>query len=345
MAKLVVNERGAFLEKEVGPVFLSGGFGSEVSRILSQQNGVRTSAFGNFRSPLHVPPVVQQVHEAYAKAGADVLTADSFDAGMGKRRAKGDRALAEQHAEAAGKIARIASSLSTHKPLVALSLTSSGDCYNPKDTPTEFDLHRDHKQNVEIFKPHGDFIIAETLPTLKEGKVIAQYAQETQTPVLFAFVVNDEGKVNDGSTMEQVVNTVLRPHPYVLGVGVNCCSIEGANEAVSQLSEIFQREAGVFEGKQIAAYANAFALPREVNASLTDDHGCADGHHHCGNDDHNKPLTREESLAAVRELVQRGATTIGLCCGSTPDHTRDYVHALGAGRAAEAAPAVKLSLG
>lgn len=300
--RVAKDSYGAYLERRIDrPVFLSGGFGSEVEKYLPEgQSGIVKGS--KIIAPLHVPDVVQKVHTLYANAGADILTADSFNASISRQ--GGNVGLVKEFAIAAEALAKKAAIESKLSPLVAMSLTSSGDCYDPYVTPGDDVLISEHAENINILKDCGNLIFAETIPTIREALIISDLAQEAKKPFAVIFSADDEGKIRDGCTMEDAVEAILSTHSYCVGLGVNCCSIQGAKAAVSDLKEAFAAHQNL-ENKHILAYPNG-----------------GKGDLCCSKDADNfspKEFTRE-----LQALVDTGATIIGGCCGTTPAHTQEY---------------------
>jgi len=319
MTEIIINENGAFLTTQANATFLSGGFGSEINKLIAEQDPDAADCIqkgSGFRAPLHARPFVEQVHAAYASAGADILTADSFNASMG--RADNNIKIVQDHASAAADIATRVSNNHPQKPLVAMSLTSSGDCYAPEDTPDDKTLIEEHTANIQTLSKLGDFVIAETLPTLREAQIIAQIANEQKVPFIIANVVDEDGVVLDGSSMEDLIETILKPNSYCMAVGANCGdSIEGVKKAVSKLSSHFNQTSGL-DGKQIIAYPNSFEVSLADNKRFIEEEGKP--HPKFG-----QAVTPQEGREVIKNLFQRGAGIIGLCCGSTPEHTEHYV--------------------
>lgn len=306
----IIERNGQYYLKKEGasPIFLSAGLGSTIEALLPKnQSPVKHGS--QFIAPLHAPEIVSKVHTLYAEAGADILTADTFCASF--YRQGGDIKLTQEFVSNAAKIATVTAQSCGQAPLVALSLTSLEDCYTPEDTPNSTTLKIEHKRNLDLLSQHGHLILAETLPTLREAKIIASLAQ---TPFLLSFTVGTDGKVLDGNTMQEVVETILKPNSFCLGVGVNCCSVKGAQQAVSELTTAFNADPAL-TGKQIIAYPNGFRESREDN-----------GHSGCNHDGNQKPTFSPTELSnVIGDLVARGATAVGGCCGAGPQHTQAYV--------------------
>lgn len=326
MVAIEIKDGGAYLVKEFSKViFLSGGFGSRVNDLYFDKYKVPVDSIqsgSEFRAPLEEPQIVKQVHKEYADADVDVLTADTFNAS--ESRQGGDLEKVTTISVAATDIAQEVAVNSGRKILVAASLTSSGDCYTPDDTPENEVLEKEHTNNVQLLAPHADFILAETLPTLREAAIIADKCQEAHVPFITSVVVNDDGDVLDGSTMEQVVETVLDKHSYCMGITVNCGdSIEGVRKAVKALKAAFNKRADKLGGKHYGAYPNGFKGTLAENEV----HTCANDN--CNHDHHDlESLPPDEFADLLEDLVADGATIVGGCCGTTKEHAKTYVKRL-----------------
>ena len=315
MITIIQEGEQFYLSKNrVGPIFLSAGLGSLIEKLLPEHQS--TIHIGSdFSAPLNAPDVLLKAHKLYVEARAEILTTETF---RGFQRPYEE----SQILRAAFDIARQATENLIHKPAIAISLGPVGDTEDHTTTPLNAALEIEHGKNIGIVKsqltalPKDDsqavFLLPETLTTLREAQIIAEIAQDAQVPFLTSFKVNDEGQTLDGHSMREVIETALKPNAFCLGIGVNCCTLEGAEKAVEELAKGFKSQPHL-TGKQIAAYPNGFVDTIEVNHKS----GC----------DHHKapPLTPGKLSEAVWNLVAKGATAIGGCCGAGPEHTAAYV--------------------
>ncbi len=296
----------AYLKKPSSDViFLSSGLGALLEEMIPQSESPIHKG-SNFITALHAPDSLQKAHELYLNAGADIITTDTF-CGSYYRQA-GNIELTNQFVEAAVKVAQISQTSVSHKTLMAISLTSLEDCYDPEATPALSILKKEHQNNLTLLEQYGDFTLAETLPTLREAQVIAEY---TTRPFAVSFVVSENGQVLDGSSMRDVVETVLEPYGLCLGIGVNCCTLEGAEAAVKALKEVYEKKPHLV-GKHIIAYPNGFVSSQKENSQCSHNHSPT-------------KLSPKTLSTALERLVSLGATTTGGCCGAGPEHTQAYV--------------------
>lgn len=305
----ITQENGQhYLTKEAqAPFFLPGAVGS-VIEILLPKKGSTIHLGSDFNAPLDNSKILTEVHSLYLNAGVDFVTLDTF--------------RGFQRSEEEGKILKAAFNAATQaikqSPRnscdvgIAISLGPVGDTESPKLALSHKALKKEHAKNIKITKTFLDristnnhspvFLLPETQPNLEEGKIIAELAQEANIPFLMSFKVNDSGNMLDGSTMADAVKTILEPNSCCLGLSVNCCTIEGAENAVFALAEMFKNDENL-EGKHIFAYPNGFTFSTPKN-------------------------NKEESdriikfSRATERLDKAKASGTGGCCGTTPDYMK-----------------------
>jgi methionine synthase I (cobalamin-dependent) len=138
---------------------------------------------------------------------------------------------------------------------------------------------------------------------LEEAKLAVAAARETGLPIV-ACMVFDTGKDKDrtmmGSTPEQVAHVLTEAGADV--IGANC------GQGIAGFLPICQRLRAATD-RPLWLKPNA-GLPQLVDGRAI------------------YTTTPEEFAADVPELVKRGASFIGGCCGSSPDFIRAIVRCL-----------------
>ena len=172
------------------------------------------------------------------------------------------------------------------------------DCYKPAEalSPEEaFDFHS--WQTVRLTE--ADFLYGVTLPAVGEALGMAQAMAETGRPYIISFVIGKDGRILDGTPLEQAIERIdaetARPP---IGYGANCCY-----PAFLQASEL----SGPAAERMISIQANASSL---THAELdTSDTIQVD------------PL--EDWSRCMLELHRTlGIKILGGCCGTTADHLK-----------------------
>lgn len=143
-----------------------------------------------------------------------------------------------------------------------------GDAYNPGGTLTTAEALEFHLWQAEQFQNAGvDYLYAGIMPALPEATGIAEAMEKTGLPYIISFMIRDNGRLLDGTTIHEAIEridraTIQRPLCYM----VNCVHPDILNKALAQpfnQTDLIRRR---FAGIQ----ANASALsPEELNHSNT----------------------------------------------------------------------------
>jgi len=98
------------------------------------------------------------------------------------------------------------------------------DCYRPDEGLSAAEGRRFHTWQVEQLVQGGvDFLIAATLPNVKEALGIARAMEGTGLPYVISFVISRDGRVLDGCSLSdavELIDTNVEHRP--LGYMVNC---------------------------------------------------------------------------------------------------------------------------
>ncbi len=230
------------------------------------------------------PDVVGKIHEDYVAAGAQVIETNTFGANgfCLDRHGLGDQVRAYNVAGA--RLAR----------WVAGSIGPTG-LVPGVASPAELDLAAATfaDQAAALVEGGVDLFVLETFRHLEEMRIAIEAARGAapELTIIASMAFNPSETVADGSTPEQVATTLRDWGADV--IGVNCG--DGPQLALA----IAERMRGA--GMPLCVQPNA-GLPRTVDGRLL------------------YMATPEYLDVFARRTIQLGATMIGGCCGTTPDH-------------------------
>jgi homocysteine S-methyltransferase len=239
------------------------------------------------------PDVVRKIHEDYVAAGAQVIETNTFGANCFRldRHGLGDQVHAYNVAGA-----RLAREAAGDDVWVAGSVGPSG-LVPGVATQAELDLAflTFAEQAEALVEGGADVLILETFRHLEEIRIALEASRKAApgTPIIASMAFDPAETVADGSRPEHVAAT-LRDWGAD-AVGVNCG--DGPQLALA----ITERMRGA--GLPICVQPNA-GLPRTVDGRLL------------------YMATPEYLDVFARRTIQLGATMIGGCCGTTPEHVR-----------------------
>ena len=263
--------------------------------------------------------IVSGVHHEYFEAGADIVETNTFNSNAVSQADYGlEPIVRELNVEAAKLARRVADEWIRRTPekprFVAgaigptnRTLSISPDVNDPSFRAIMFDaLHTSYAEQVRGLLDGGiDIVLIETIfDTLNAKAAIVATLDVFEErgvllPVMLSVTIADRsGRTLSGQTVEAFYESVMHARP--ISIGINCAL--GAREMRPYLAELSR-----IAETHISCYPNA-GLP---NAFGQYDEQPA------------------ETAALVREFAESGFVNIvGGCCGTTPDHIREMVHAM-----------------
>jgi methionine synthase I (cobalamin-dependent) len=239
------------------------------------------------------PDVVRKIHEDYVAAGAQVIETNTFGANCFclDRHGLGDQVWAYNVAGA-----RLARQAAGEDVWVGGSMGPTG-LVPGVATQAELDLAvaTFTEQAAALVEGGVDLLVIETFRHLEEIRIAIGAARQAApgTPIIASMAFDPSETVADGSTPEHVATT-LRDWGAD-AIGVNCG--DGPQLALAIAERM--RVAGI----PLCVQPNA-GLPRTVDGRLL------------------YMATPEYFDVFARRTLQIGATMIGGCCGTTPEHVR-----------------------
>lgn len=284
---------GTFAQRFAGapPVILDGALGTELER-----RGVETGLpLWSTHALLEAPETVESIQREYAQAGAEVLTAGTFRTQartLARSDVPGLADRAEEITARAVDLARRAASAVDAPVWIAGSAPPLEDCYRPDLVPDAGACEREQREHVfNLARAGVDLIAIETMNTVTEAAITARAAAATGLPFWVSFGCTKDARLLSGEPLSEAIEAVRPANP--VAVGVNCLPPSAVASCLPVLA--------------------ASRLPFCVYANL----GAPEG---------DGSRSEERSPAAfaadARTWLDAGATMIGGCCGTRPDHLR-----------------------
>lgn len=281
--------RLAALLGERRPVVLDGGMGT-----LLQDSGLEDGAPGELWN-LEDPDAIRAAHAAYADAGAQVLTTNTFG---GTRPRLEMHGLGDRLREVNRTAAQIARSVADDRGiLVAGDLGPTGELLAPLGTLGPEEAQALFAEQLRGLVEGGiDLVLVETLSDLAEADAALAAAREVAPDLPVVVTMSFDTNLR---TMMGVRPGDAVAHLAAAGadaVGANCGRGPGEMETIAA-----EMVAVRPEGLLLVAQSNA-GLPQVVGDHFEYD------------------ATAEDMAAHAGRLAAQGIDLVGGCCGSTPAH-------------------------
>jgi S-methylmethionine-dependent homocysteine/selenocysteine methylase len=279
------------------PLLLDAAMGSDLDR-----RGLATTLpLWSALALLERPDLVRQIHLDNLRAGADIITTNTFrTTARTLRRADLDPDRARELDALAVRLALEArDEAGRPDALIAGSIAPLEDCYLPVfDTPEDQPLAEHRAQANSLAEDGVDLLMVETMPTATEAAIALQAALETGAPTTVGFVCappqnGEPPRLLSGETLAAALKQVTPLGPTA--ILVNCAAPPVITAAL--------RELRTLTSLPIGGYANAGRIDDQVGWVP------------------DAALSGERYAAFAREWLALGARLIGGCCGATPEHT------------------------
>lgn len=244
--------------------------------------------------------LLREIHADNFRAGADICVTNTFRTTTRTYKKTGGENRAREslkRAVAAAKDAQKA--VPERRTYIAGSFATLEDCYSPHLVPSNTELQQEHGEQADWLAAEGvDYLLPETINSVREAKYMARAASDTGLPFMITFVVDANAKLLDGGDITEALEET--DVPGRMAVGLNCRPVDVIDAALPKLMKVYDGTVG--------AYANGFGHPHDDLGWLFEEN--AD--------------SIERYARSAREWAARGVRIIGGCCGTTPA----YIEAL-----------------
>lgn len=242
--------------------------------------------------------VLIELQKEYVEAGADIIYAPTFS---GNRIKLEEYGLAEDIEYINRELVKLSKEAASKKAFVAGDLTMTGEQLYPLGTLTFEELVDIYKEQVNYILMEGvDLFVVETMMSLSECRAAVLAIRETcDLPIMVTLTFNEDGRTLYGT--DPVTALITLQNLSVDAVGVNCST--GPDKMISII-------------KTMKEYATVPIIAKP-NAGLP---------HLIGNEsvfDMEPEVFKEE----MKKIIDAGASIVGGCCGTTPEHIRQLADA------------------
>jgi S-methylmethionine-dependent homocysteine/selenocysteine methylase len=224
---------------------------------------------------------LRAVHAEYVRAGAQVITANTFRTNPRKAGARWGEwtALAVRIARESGAV-------------VAGSIAPAADCYRPDLRPPREEARREHGEFARALAEAGcGLLLVETVAAADEGLAAVEAAVATGLPVWVAAMAMPDGRMRSGDELGAFFRDARSAGARA--ALINCVPAAGVDLGL---------DAAADSGLPFGAYAHMGEVDAEAGWPAT------------------PVLSPEEYAARAASWLARGATILGGCCGTTPAH-------------------------
>jgi len=277
-------------------VLLDGGMGQE----LLKRSVFPPSPLWSAQVLMDEPEIVEAVHLEYIKAGAKVITLNSYSVTPERLERDGDLSRFKELQARAISIAVSAREKSAKAVAIAGCLPPMVASYRPDLAPDFDTCVESYRKIVSAQKDHVDLFICETLASVKEVRAATIAAVESGKPTWTSMsVVDGDGtKMRSREPLQEGVAAAMEAGANA--VLVNCSWPESLTQSIDILKN---------SNLPFGAYANGFtAIDKLAPGGTVEELTARDDLGPSAYGDH------------AMKWIELGASIVGGCCETGPSH-------------------------
>lgn len=264
---------------------------------MLEQNDYTTSPpLWTASANLDSPDLVFDIHKAYLNAGTDIISTNTFRTARYAFKKVSREEEANPATRKAIEVAKSSIVKADRQIYLAGSLAPLEDCFRPDIIPADDILFEEHTAQCSLLISEGvDFILAETLGSMREASVIAEICSNRDYPFMISLRPTGNSTMQDETPLTDCISRLSKFNP--LAILLNCNSPENASRDFQILTEVYPGITGI--------YTNA---PGHYLSQTEWDYPDNAGSRFC---------------VHASRWYEEGAKIIGGCCGTQPSMIRE----------------------
>ncbi|RKX47498.1 MAG: homocysteine S-methyltransferase [Verrucomicrobia bacterium] len=298
-------------------ILLDGGMGYEL-KLRGVNIPSHLDSIWSAQALIDDPDAVVSVHADYIDVGVDVLTINNYAVTPQLLGRVGMAERVEELTRKAVDLAEMACKKAARRPKLAAS-------FPPLETSYRADLTKGREETCEGYRriaaalsDRVDLIICETMASSQEALWAATVASESGLDYWVSWTLQGDrpNTLPSGESLEDAIGALgdLRPSACL----VNCCGANFITAAIPQLVELTDCPIGGYANAEMVTPGKDHSEPDPEAESRQ--HACASA------------LDPTGYAVQARRWLDAGASIVGGCCGTRPEHIRQLRTLLGSSR-------------
>ena len=285
---------------------LDGGMGQELLARGMKPNGTLWSANALLNEKYH--KLLLDTHVDFIKAGAEVIVTTTFTTRKVRLRDNNVENKFEYLNKKAGEIAQLAKKFYP-KVLIAGGLPPQYLTYEADNRP-EDEIKSNFYSQAKLLNPYIDFFYLDVLSSVREFKLAIECISEFNKPYLIGAHISEGTNLPSGEKISEIITKIK--HTKLLGIILSCISPENYDLNLNEIKNL-----GIPFGFKLNAFIKTNPKPNYTGAYNKSKTG--NPNEFLGQ---RKDLTPEKMAEFAKKFKDAGATILGGCCETRPDHIK-----------------------
>ena len=291
---------------------LDGGMGQELLARGMEPNGTLWSANALLQDKYH--KLLLDTHLDFIKAGAEVIVTTTFTTRKIRLRDNNVEDKFEYLNKKAGEIAQKAKKIYP-STLIAGGLPPQYLTYEA-DTRSENEIRNDFYHQAKILNPYVDFFYFDVLSSVREFKIAIECIKEFDKPYLIGAHISEGTKLPSNESISEIITKIK--HDKLLGIILSCISPENYDLNLKEIKNL-----NIPFGFKLNGFIKTNPKPNYTGAYKKSKTG--NPNEFLGQ---RKDLTPKKMAEFAKKFKESGATILGGCCETRPDHIKEMAKLL-----------------
>ena len=286
---------------------LDGGMGQELLARGMDPNGTLWSANALLQTKYH--KLLLDTHLDFIKSGAEVIVTNTFTLRRKRLRDNGIEDKFEYLNIKAGEIAKKTKEFAPNV-LIAGGLPPQDNTYE-EDKRENNEIRENFYDQAKVLNPFVDFFYLDVLSSVKEVKLAIEAIKSFNKPYLIGAHISKGTKLPSNESISDIINKI--EHKNLLGLMLSCVSPENYEKNLYEIQNL-----GVPFGFKLNAFVTTTNTKSSYMAAYKKSKG--NPNEFLGQ---RKDLTPEKMGEFAKKFKDAGATILGGCCETRPDHIKE----------------------
>jgi len=286
---------------------LDGGMGQELLARGMKPNGTLWSANALLNEKYH--KLLLDTHLDFIKAGAEVIVTTTFTTRKIRLKDNNVENKFEYLNKKAGEIALKAKEKNPNI-LIAGGLPPQYLTYEA-DTREEDEILDNFYDQAKLLNPYVDFFYFDVLSSVREFQIAIKSIKEFNKPYLIGAHISEGKSLPSGEKISEIISKIN--HEKLLGLILSCVSPENYELNLNEIKNL-----GIPFGFKLNAFVKTNPKPNYTGAYNQSKTGNPNEFLGVRED-----LTPKRMSEFVKKFKDAGATILGGCCETRPEHIKE----------------------
>jgi homocysteine S-methyltransferase len=286
---------------------LDGGMGQELLARGMKPNGTLWSANALLKDEYH--QLLLDTHLDFIKSGAEIIVTTTFTTRRLRLRDNRIEDKFEYLNTKAGEIAKKAKEKNPHI-FIAGGLPPQYLTYEA-DTRSDSEIKENFYEQAKLLNPFIDFFYFDVLSSVREFRLAIEAIENFNKPYLIGAHISDGVKLPSGEKVSQIITEI--DHKKLLGLMLSCVSPENYELNLNEIKNL-----GIPFGFKLNGFITT--CPKSGYTNNYNKSKSGNPNEFLGQ---RKDLTPKNMALFVKKFKDAGATILGGCCETRPDHIKE----------------------